>query len=263
MPINRSKCGAAIVAILFLAVTAMGQVPRNTLGNRPASGRFYFGTSQNQKHCPSAWLLYLDKEHNTGGIFDVPAMENFEKLELSEDGTLLFQWCGLGDNNYRFNGTLKADRLVGEVQLIEARSGSTKYLCDMVATALSSQYAHGNPERQVLAGRFSNTTYSSEGGDLNGVDARFFSTSEGTKGMIVFYGDSWDEPLYTPLALTQIEADKGTIRFAAETPNGLVHYHLRLTHIGGLLNRDDVAQKDGVKNIPLKKSLLVLPAIFW
>ena len=112
-----------------------------------------------------------------------------------------------------------------------------------------------------MAARYSNAAYVSEGGDPTGVDIRFFSTSKGTEGMITFYEGYWDEPVDTPLALSQIEVGKGTIRFAAETPKGLIHYHLRLTSAGGLFNRDDKA-KEGEKDIPLKKGRL-LPVVGW
>ena len=76
--------------------------------------------------------------------------------------------------------------------------------------------------------------------------------------MIVFYEDYWDEPTFTPLALSQIDVGKGVIQFAAETPKGIIHYHLRLTPTGGLFNRDDKAQQ-GEKDIPLKKVRKLLP----
>jgi hypothetical protein len=229
--------------------------------NRSDSGKFFLGSSQDPEHCANAWLLYLDKENRNGEIFVVAGMNWFSDFELAEDGTLTFQWTGLGDKNYRFNGTLKSDEIAGDIQLVDSRSGKTEYLCEMTASKLPAQNVHANPEHQVLPSRYSNVYYSDEGGDLVGFDIRFFSTSKGTQGMIVFYEDSWDEPVYTPLALSQIEMVKGTIRFAARTPNGVAHYHLLTTPTGALFNRDDVAQENRRKDILLKRHRTVLPAL--
>ena len=251
-----------VSATSLLCVVCSGQVVGKKPGDRSTSGRFFFGTSQEAKHCPSAWLLYLDKEHNSGGIFVVAGLEKFTKFEMRENGTLLFQWTELGDKNYSFDGTLKAGEVAGEVQLVDVHSGTAKYACDMTATELPSQTVSPTPEHPVLAARYSNADYASEGGDPTGVDIRFFSTSKGTEGMITFYEGYWDEPVDTPLALSQIEVGKGVVRFAAETPQGLIHYHLRLTPTGGLFNRDDKAQQ-GEKDIPLKKVRKLLPMVGW
>ena len=44
-----------------------------------------------------------------------------------------------------------------------------------------------------------------ESGDLTGVEILFLSTSSGIRGMIVFYEGYWNEPVFTPLALSKIE----------------------------------------------------------
>lgn len=246
----------------LLYVVSFAQVAAKMQGDRSTSGQFFFGTSQEVKRCPNAWLLYLDKEHHNGGVFVVTGMEKFSKLELGRDDALLFQWSGLGDRNYRFSGTLKANELSGEVQLVDVGSNTANHLCDIAARELAPQTARSTPEHQVLAARYSNEAYASEGGDPTGVDIRFFSTGNGFEGMITFYEGYWDEPIDTPLALSLIEVGKGTIQFAAETPRGLIHYHLRLTAAGALFNRDDKAQ-EGEKDIPLKKGRTPLPAVGW
>jgi hypothetical protein len=262
-----------MIACLLCAVGA-GQGSRNEQdhgGGRAASvshsdsWSYFFGTSQEQnaKHCPSAWLIYLDKEHHIGEIFVVAGMERFSKFDLGEDETLTFQWKKLGDTNYRFSGTLKSDELAGDIQLINARSGNTKYLCEITAAQFPPQNAQANPEHNVLPGRFSNETYVNESGDLIGVDIRFFSTSQGMKGMIVFYEGYWDEPTFTPLALSQIEINKGVIHFTAEMPSGVAHYHLRPTPTGAFFTRDDVPHEMDDKEIRLRKYRDVLPAVVY
>ncbi|WP_263357973.1 hypothetical protein [Acidicapsa ligni] len=251
-----------VPAACLLCAVCSGQISGSSGEQNSIHGQFFFGTSQDVKYCPSAWLLYFDKAHNSGGVFVVASMEKFSRLELGEGGAVLVQWAGLGDKNYRFKGTLKSEELAGEVQLVDTRSGSSKYVCEVAATKLPPQNARANPEHQVVASRYSNTAYSNEGGDLTGVDIRFFSTGKGTEGMITFHEGYWDEPVNTPLVLSQIEMDKKTIRFAADTPNGVTHYHLVPTLTGALFNRDDMARTGG-KDIRLKKMPTVLPAIGW
>ncbi len=254
----------------LLCAICAGQAPRKVPMNGGAqtasrthsdSGRFFFGTSQEQnaKHCSSAWLLYLDKDNHNGEIFVVASMEKFTKFELGEDGTLVLQWS-VGDEKYQFNGTLKSEELNGDIQL-NTRSGNTEYLCEITTTELPAQNAPTKSKPQVSPSRYSNVYYVNESGDLIGVDIRFFSTSRGTQGMIVFYEGYWDEPVDMPLALSQIKMDKGTIRFATETPNGIAHYHLLLTSTGGIFNRDDVPHEKGDKGISIRKKRTVLPAI--
>jgi hypothetical protein len=249
--------------LLFVSGIALckvwsAQTSGKTNRNQSTHGEFFFGTSQDVEHCPSAWLIYLDTGRHDGGIFVVAGMEKFSKFEQRADGTLLFQWSGLGDKNYQFIGTLKASELAGEIQLTDVRSGAGKFACDMIATKLSSP---ADPDHPALAARYSNAAYASEGGDPTGVDIRFFSTNKGTAGMITFHEGYWDEPVDTPLALSQIEVGKGTVKFAAETPKGFIHYHLRLTAVGALFNRDDKDQA-GEKSIPLKKGPMP-HAVVW
>jgi hypothetical protein len=251
--------GLKLIICVFafaLCMACSAQTSGKTIGNGSARGEFFFGTSQDAKHCPSAWLLNIDKEHHVGGIFVATEMTQFSRFEVGDDGTVFFQWKGFGDKNYQFKGTLKADELAGEIELVDKRSGNSKYLCDMAASQLPSQNVQAR-----RSARYSNAYYFNESGDLTGVDIRFFSTNKGTTGMIVFYEDYWDEPTFTPLALSQVEVGKGTIQFAAETPKGIIHYHLRLTPAGGLFNRDDKA-KEGEKDIPLKTGRL-LPVVGW
>jgi len=258
----------------FLYVCCSGQSARNVPGNGSAltaqkthsdSGRFFFGTSQekNAKHCASAWLLYLDKDGDSGEIFVLASMEKFTKFELGKDGTLVLQWSGLGDKNYQLNGTFKSDELAGDIQLVDVRSGNSEYLCEITATELPPQNSHTNPSPLVSPSRFSNTHYVNESGDLIGVDIRIFSTDKGAQGMIVFYEGYWDEPVDTPLALSQIKMNKGSIQFATETPSAVAHYHLLLTSAGGLLYRDDVQREKGDKGVRLRKKQKVLPAIIY
>lgn len=246
------------VFAIVLCVACSAQTSGKTIGDGAARGELFFGTSQDAKHCPSAWLLNIDKEHRVGGIFVATEMTQFSRFEVGDDGTVFFQWKGFGDKNYQFKGTLKADELAGEIELVDKRSGNSKYLCDMAASQLPSQNVQASSDHQMLSVRYSNAHYFNESGDLTGVDLRFFSTNKGTTGMIVFYEDYWDEPTFTPLALSQIDVGKGVIQFAAETPKGIIHYHLRLTPTGGLFNRDDKAQQ-GEKDIPLKKVRKLLP----
>ena len=263
-----------ISMMCFLCTFCSGQTPRNISRNGGAqtasrthsdTGRFFFGISQEQnaKHCASAWLLYLNKDHQTGEIFVLASMEKFTKFELGKDGTLVLQWSGFGDDKYRFNGTLKSEELAGDIQLVDARSGYTKYLCEITATELPPQNVHTNLKPQVSPSRYSNVFYVNESGDLIGVDIRFFSTNKGTQGMVVFYESYWDEPVDKPLALSQIEMNKGTIQFAAEISSGIAHYHLLLTSTGGMFYRDDVPHEKGDKGIPIRKKRAVLPAITY
>src|SRR5208337_835915 len=100
-----------ISMMCFLCTFCSGQTPRNISRNGGAqtasrthsdTGRFFFGISQEQnaKHCASAWLLYLNKDHQTGEIFVLASMEKFTKFELGKDGTLVLQWSGFGDDKY-------------------------------------------------------------------------------------------------------------------------------------------------------------------
>jgi hypothetical protein len=264
--------GPLLLMTCLLCAVCAGQNSENVKGiqgkqplvrNHLALGNFFFGTSQEQNamHCASAWLLYLDKAHHSGQIFDFAGMENFSEFEMGEDGTAVFQWKGFGDVSYRFSGTLKSEGLAGDVQRIDPHSGNTKYLCAITAAQLPPQNADANLKHQTLPGRYSNVIYSDEGGDLVGVDIRFFSTSTGMTGMIIFYEGYWDEPVYTPLALSKIEMDGRTIRFSAQTPSGIARYHLLLTPTGALFNRDDPAPEATGKDIRLKKIQPALPAL--
>jgi hypothetical protein len=224
----------------------------------PDPGRFFFGTSKDAKLGTLGWLLSIDRQHHTGQIFVAPRMIGFSEFNLGEDGTLRFQSLDFFGKNYRFSGILKSDEITGEIQLVDAKSGNPKDKWKLTATQLPAQNPRAN--QPVPLGRYSNVDYSSEGGDFTGVDIRLFSVGTGTTGLIVFYESYWGEPTLTPLALSQIEMSKGTIQFETETPNGVVHYHLRLTATGGLFSRDDVAHEKGEKAIVLKKRGSVLTA---
>jgi hypothetical protein len=257
--VRRALC---IFIACFLSTVSVGQASRAEQHDQPLgcpdSGRFFWGTSNDAKLGTLAWLFCIDREHHTGQIFVAPRMIGLSEFNLGEDGTLRFQSLDFFGKNYRFGGTLKADQITGEIQLVDAKSGNPKDKWQLTATQLSAQNPHDN--QPVSPGRYSNIDYSAEGGDFTGVDIRLFSVGTGTTGMIVFYESYWGEPTFTPLALSQIEMSKGTIQFETETPNGAAHYHLRLTVTGGLFIRDDVAHEKGEKAIVLRKSRSVLTA---
>jgi len=258
-----SRLAFWISVAYLLCDVCTGQVAGNMSGNRSTRGQFFFGTSQDAKSCPSAWLLNIAEEHRSGGVFVATEMIRFSRFEVGVNGTVILQWKGFGDKEYQFNGTLLSGELAGDIQLIDKHSGGLKHLCDMRATQLPPQNAHASSDHQVPLGRYSNARYFNESGDLTGVEIRFLSTSRGTEGMIVFYSDYWDEPTFTPLAVSQIKMGEGTIHFAAVTPSGLVHYHLRLTHAGAFFNQDDLAADQRSRDIPLKRRQDVLPTIGW
>ena len=187
-------------------------------------------------------------------------MVKFSELNLKEDGSLTFQTEELSIGSYRFSGTLKAGELTGWIDLVAAGSDKRKYSGNMTAVQVTSENAQASSAHQVSPGRYSNVFYSDGGGDLVGVDIRFFSTTTGTKGMIVFYDDYFGGPSFTPLALSHIEMDnQGVIQFQTESPDGIARYHLQITPKGALLNRGDEPQD---KAIPLKKSRTALPSIW-
>jgi hypothetical protein len=257
------RTAICVIATSLLWVACLGQASRNAPGGNPALKQYFFGSSQDVQQCASAWLLYLDREHDNGGVFVVANMEQFSKLELARDGRLLFEWSGFGNLHYRFNGALKTSEIAGEVQLVDPRSHLTKHLCSVTATELPPQEAGATPAQQESPARYSNMGYSSEGGDLTGVEIYFFSTPEGTQGMITFYEGYWREPVDTPLLLSEIEIGRGRIRFSAKTPRGVGRYHLILGPRGALFGRDDVAPEERGVDILLKKTPSVLPPITW
>jgi len=215
------------------------------------SRHFYLGTSRDAKLGTLAWLFCIDKEHHTGQIFVAPRMIGFSEFILGEDETLTFQSLDFFGKKYRFSGTLKFQEITGDMQLTDAKSGNPKDEWRLTAAQLSGQ----NPgPGQVTPGRYSNVNYSAEGGDLTGVDIRFFSTNTGTTGMIVFYESYWGESTFTPLAFSRVETSEGAIKFDVETPNGVARYQVRTTATGGVFNRDDVAHEKGERPIVLKRS---------
>ena len=106
--------------------------------------------------------LNIDKEHRVGGIFVATEMTQFSRFEVGDDGTVFFQWKGFGDKNYQFKGTLKADELAGEIELVDKRSGNSKYLCDMAASQLPSQNVQASSDHQMLSVLYSNAHYFNE-----------------------------------------------------------------------------------------------------
>ena len=248
------------IAMTLLCGGCLGQASRGTPGGSVIPKRFFFGGSQSVQQCPSAWLIYLNRERDDGGLFVVANMEPFSRLELARDGGLRFEWLGFGKQRYRFTGTLKAGEITGQIEVVEPRADLPKDLCRIAATELPSQESSTTAESPA---RYSNMAYSSEGGDLTGVDIRFFSTRQGTQGMITFYESYWFEPVNRPLMLSQVEVDKTRIRFAVETSAGVGHYHLVPTSTGTLFGRDDVAPEDRGADVLLEKTLDVLPRITW
>jgi hypothetical protein len=229
-----------------------GGGPSN-LESRSVSGTFFFGTSHDAKLGPLAWFIHLDENHRTGEMFVAPRMMKFSKLELREDGTLTFQSPVFVGKEYRFRGTLKSEAISGEMQLVNANSGDPLDKWELAIAALPpSQNSRTASAQQVGNVQYSNTAYSSEGGDQTGTDIRFFSTGTATTGMIVFYESYWGEPTFTPLAFSQVTLDKGVIHFAVDLPSGVARYHLRQTPTGGLFNRDDVSHTADDKDIALK-----------
>jgi hypothetical protein len=223
----------------------------------PDSRHFFFGTSHDAKLGTIAWLFCIDKEHHKGQIFVAPRMIGFSEFNLGDDGTLMFQSLGFFGKKYRFNGTLKSEEITGDMQLVDAKSGSPKNKWQLTATQLSGQ----NPRRgEATPGRYSNVDYSGEGGDFTGVDIRFFSKDTGTTGMIVFYESYWGEPTFTPLAFSRVETSKAAIKFEVEMPNGAAHYQIRTTATGGVFTREDAGHEKGEKGVALKRSRSVLTA---
>ena len=258
--LRRASC---VLTAYFLCIVSLGQASRAehhhgqgrpVSGSGSDSGRFFFGTSHDAKLGTLAWLLYLDNVHQGGQIFVAPRMVRFSKFELREDGALTFQSLDLVGKNYRFSGTLKSEKIVGEIQLVDGKSGNPIDKWQMNAAQLPAQNARASADRPVGPGGYSNVDYSKEGGDLTGVDIRFFSTSMGTTGMIVFYESYWGEPTLTPLAFSRVEIGKSVIRFETETPSGVARYHLLPTPTGGLFNRDDVTHEKGEKDITLQRN---------
>ena len=236
MKIEVTRLFGPKLILVSLQLCFVWLVLRRPLERRLGMGQLEGSSSSEPRKTRNTVLVHgflnIDKEHRVGGIFVATEMTQFSRFEVGDDGTVFFQWKGFGDKNYQFKGTLKADELAGEIELVDKRSGNSKYLCDMAASQLPSQNVQASSDHQMLSVRYSNAHYFNESGDLTGVDLRFFSTNKGTTGMIVFYEDYWDEPTFTPLALSQIDVGKGVIQFAAETPKGIIHYHLRLTPTG-------------------------------
>jgi hypothetical protein len=244
-----------------LCVACMEPVSRSASIKPPGPGRFFFGRSSRVVNdCPTAWLLYLGGHRGNAGLFVVASMERFSKYEVGGNGSAYFEWSGLGID-YRFDGTVIASQIEGKIQVVDRRSRVATYLCSITAAELPLQPTRANPGPGVGPDRYSNIGYSDWAGDLTGVDIRFFSTSQGTQGMITFYQSYWFEPTNRPLVLSRIEVDGRRIRFAVETPDGVGRYHLLLTPTGALFGRDDVAPEDRGKDVPLKRTPDALPSL--
>jgi hypothetical protein len=167
---------------------------------------------------------------------------------------LTFQSLESFGKSYCFSGTLKSKEIVGEIQIVDVKSGKLGGKWQVTATqvpppqssALSSGVA-------VSPRRYSNTDYSSEGGDLTGVDIQFIPSNRGITGMIVFYESYWGEPTFTPLPFLRVEMSKGVIHFETKISKAVARYHILPTPTGALFNRDDVTHEKGEKDIVLKR----------
>jgi len=249
---------ALTACILFHPVHAQTAAPAPPHGSSqsPAAGVLFYGASKDPKIGPMAWLISIDKAHQTGRMFFPPRMLALSKVEFKGDGSLTFRSTEFFDQAYRFNGTLKTDALSGTMLLIDAKSAKVTDKWDLAAVPLLSDDQRRNAQPPALNTRYSNVAFSSEGGDQTGVDILFFPTTAGQAGIIVFYESYWSEPTSTSLPISQIETDKAGIHFAVQLPDGLAHYHLLQTPTGGLFNRDDGRHAKGGKDIPLKKRTL-------
>jgi hypothetical protein len=260
---------AVVNVSLFLTAVCLGQ-ESGTLQKHGASpeqarpnsnlGSFYFGASRGGRGGTQAWLIYIDKAHQSGQIFIAPSMAKSSKFRLSEDGDLAFETEDFSEGTYRFNGTLKAEGLSGWIELVDRKSGNRKYSWEITAAQLPPQNVEAGQAHEASAARFSNVRYVDESGDLVGVDIRFFTTKTGTEGMIVDYEGNWVDPTFTPLALLHVERDsKGVIRFTTESPSGVVRFQLLPTSTGTILKRVGMPHEEGVS---LKKSHTALPPIW-
>jgi hypothetical protein len=124
------KSGRVAWCVLFLSVSCIfsagqaiggsGKLPSTVapVQDYSRTGHFYFGTAQTTKHCPTAWLLYLDPASKSGGVFVAAKIERFSNVDFARGGTLTFGWTGLGDRVYRFSGAFHSGVLSGEVDSV-------------------------------------------------------------------------------------------------------------------------------------------------
>lgn len=270
---KRRKGSQKALLLTMLACLAFLGLPARIIGrtgianaqavNTQDSASYFWGTSDDAQHCGGAFLLYLDQSRNTGGIFIVTKMEKFRSLTFGNSGDLQFEWTSLGDVNYRFSGHFTQEGFSGDISQEKPKTHEESYLCELSATRLILKNELMGARSQINFSRFTNEGYSSDGGDPTGVDIRFLSTKNGTVGMITFYAGLWDEPMFTPLVLTNIQRNGSVIRFDARVSDGLRHYRLTVNARGGLFCRVEQDSQEKHSCTPLRTDRHVLPLIDW
>jgi hypothetical protein len=273
MPKLQTHSQRTFAFILFLAILIfLGQTTRSADGYGVANAqvasetngsRFFLGTSQDARHCSGAFFVYLDKHRNTGGIFIVSQMDKFRSLNFGDSGDMQFEWTDLGDVNYQFSGHFTPDGFSGDISQQSPKTHTVSYLCELSATELIIGHALSSSANEIALSRFTNQGYSNEGGDPTGVDIRFFPLKHGTAGMITFYAGYWDEPMFAPLVLSNIEKKGSVIHFDAAVRDGLRHYQLVVNAKGGLFCRDDQNSAKKRSCTSLHSDNHVLPIIDW
>lgn len=252
---------------IFFSFVTMASLPSNGQKSTPPkpvhaqTGQYYLGTSDNQKHCPGAYFIYIDQKRKTGGIFDIAHMQEFDQFEITSDGGISFNWSQLADLKYHFDGKLNPGKLSGDVSELNSASSKLVFACKIEAERVAAANEHAMP-RPYYA-HFSNEDYSEEAGDLLGMDLRFFATDSGNKGVITFYEGYWDEPIMVTMAITDVKVKTQQVYFSAVTPKGTTNYLLKLTTTGAVLHRTNAGPDYANVGIKLKKVTQALPMIFW
>ena len=219
------------------------------------AGAWFFGTTAEPVFGSVGWLIHFEDAYRQGEMYVPPGMRRFAKVVVGGGGRVSFETEDVVGNTYTFEGGLNKGELTGEMRLVDTKSRKVvSYTWRLVASELPAQRGGQVAAGDVGPGRYYNVYYSEEGGDLIGVDIRLLTTAKGMQGMMVFYGDSWGEPLFTPLALSGVAATAKGIEFEYNAADGRARYYLRNTPKGVVFGKEGQSAGDYV----LKRSRAAL-----
>ena len=216
---------------------------------------WFFGTTADTVLGNLGWLIHFEDAYRQGELYVPPWMRKFAKVVVGDGGQVSFETEDVVGNTYIFEGSLNKGELTGEMRVADTKSRKVvSHTWRLAASELPAQREGQVAAGEVGPGRYYNVYYSDEGGDLVGVDIRLLATPKGMRGVMVFYDDSWGEPLFSPLALSGVAPIAKGIVFEFDAVDGRARYHLRNTPKGALFDREGRSNGGQV----LKRSRAVL-----
>lgn len=210
-------------------------------------GGFYYGTSENRSG-RLAWLIYLNPEEDSGGLYLPPRVIKLSHLEMSPEGRLSFDIISSnGGDADTFNGQVTSTTISGSFKYSNGRT------YDVELHKLDDKWID-HRESGGVSGLYSNMHYSEQTGDLAGVELLLLRKGSDLAGVFTRYEGVPSESY----ALIDAALSGSMLRFKIQTNGGQETYNGQLSSQDVKLKREDSGDTPYAETLVLPKRMDLL-----